>query len=586
VRRVSICLLVAAVVAAGAAVAPVEVGAAPPPVRYLDPVFPAVDHTFDLPFSTVDGQELRLDFYEPRGDVATARPLLLWFHGGTFIDGDKSTHRDDAEYFARRGYAVASVNYRLNPAGSWRELDIAEALADPEVAPDFLEAAYLAFIDAREAVGFFRTHATEYRIDPRSISAIGFSAGAVTALNAAYMGSYADGWGQWFDPKRITGVAISYAGISVSDWAEPGEPPSLMLHGRRDERIPFQDAETYCLDVVELGPDCSLESFAGDHGITSDWNWDPVHEAALDYLYDHVITYPQTGNAMLAGRVLGNEFQRIEGATITALQAGTTTPVATTTSLADGWWAIGLPPGAYDLRIDAPGHVTEYVADLPTPDPSSPIVLDSRQFAPVDVVLEASCASPPSFPDVTSAGTSCGAVEWMVESGITTGYADGTFRPATAVSRQTFVAFLHRLRGSPAPGPDAPTFSDVPPGHLFEPSIRWAAEQGIVTGYADGTFRPTALLARQGLAAILYRLWGEPPGPFPTPGTVPVSPSSPFYTELEWLWSSGYEAIRWRPAWPLLVGLGSYAPTAPVPRMSVAAAFHRLVADFYLESPT
>ncbi len=48
-------------------------------------------------------------------------------------------------------------------------------------------------------------------------------------------------------------------------------------------------------------------------------------------------------------------------------------------------------------------------------------------------------------------------------------------------------------------------FSDVLPSHKFYESINWAQENGIVTGYTDGTFRPTNAVTRQAVAAILDR---------------------------------------------------------------------------------
>jgi hypothetical protein len=54
------------------------------------------------------------------------------------------------------------------------------------------------------------------------------------------------------------------------------------------------------------------------------------------------------------------------------------------------------------------------------------------------------CTAAP-FPDVPANHPFCGEIEWLVGSGITTGYADGTFRPGATVTRQATVAFLQRL---------------------------------------------------------------------------------------------------------------------------------------------
>ena len=60
-------------------------------------------------------QSLTMDIYQPTGDVETARPLIVWAHGGSFIGGT-SADADVAtlsQAFAKKGYVCASINYRL-----------------------------------------------------------------------------------------------------------------------------------------------------------------------------------------------------------------------------------------------------------------------------------------------------------------------------------------------------------------------------------------------------------------------------------------------------------------------------------------
>ena len=58
----------------------------------------------------------------------------------------------------------------------------------------------------------------------------------------------------------------------------------------------------------------------------------------------------------------------------------------------------------------------------------------------------------------------------------------------------------------PEEPPDEPvTFSDVAEGAWYEEAVLWAAENGIVTGYPDGTFAPDKALTREQLATIFYR---------------------------------------------------------------------------------
>ena len=94
----------------------------------------------------------------------------------------------------------------------------------------------------------------------------------------------------------------------------------------------------------------------------------------------------------------------------------------------------------------------------------------------------------------------------MVDGHLVNGYADGSFRPTTVVSRQSLAAMLYRRAGSPVFTPPAvPSFSDVPTTHPFFKEIEWLKHEGISTGYGDGTFRAAAPLTRQASAALLHK---------------------------------------------------------------------------------
>lgn len=83
------------------------------------------------------------------------------------------------------------------------------------------------------------------------------------------------------------------------------------------------------------------------------------------------------------------------------------------------------------------------------------------------------------------------------------GHRNGLFSPGGSVSRGMAAAILYRLAGEPA-APEIP-FSDVTAADYYGAAVAWAAESGVVTGYADGTFRPQLPVSRQQLAALLWR---------------------------------------------------------------------------------
>jgi len=114
--------------------------------------------------------------------------------------------------------------------------------------------------------------------------------------------------------------------------------------------------------------------------------------------------------------------------------------------------------------------------------------------------------STPSFKDVPRDHPFFKEIEWMRARGITTGWSDGTFRPNAAVNRDAMAAFFYRFAGSPAySAPVASPFSDVSTGSQFYREISWLAEQRITTGWADGSFRPVQPIERGAMAAFLHR---------------------------------------------------------------------------------
>ena len=102
---------------------------------------------------------------------------------------------------------------------------------------------------------------------------------------------------------------------------------------------------------------------------------------------------------------------------------------------------------------------------------------------------------------------------------ITTGVTDTTFMPDRVCTRAHVVTFLWRANGCPEPTSMTNTFKDVPNGKYYTKAVLWAAEQGITTGYSDGTFRPNDECTRGQVVTFLWRAKGQP---------APTSTSNPF----------------------------------------------------------
>jgi len=168
--------------------------------------------------------------------------------------------------------------------------------------------------------------------------------------------------------------------------------------------------------------------------------------------------------------------------------------------------------------------------------------------------------------DVRKADTFCSDISWLVRNGISTGYADGTFRPTNGLSRQAMSAFLYEHAGAPPVPAGAPGFTDIPPGFAFQEAISWMAAAGITGGFDDGTFRPSVGLSRQAMASFLYRMAGAPAVGAGATTFSDVPPGSKFADAISWMSASG-----------ITDGFadGTFRPTAGLSRQAMSAFLHR-----------
>ncbi len=86
------------------------------------------------------------------------------------------------------------------------------------------------------------------------------------------------------------------------------------------------------------------------------------------------------------------------------------------------------------------------------------------------------------FGDVGGAHPFCTEINWLAANGTTTGYADGTFHPTAPLSRQAMASFLYAQEGQPAVTISEPNFADVPASHPFYAAIQWMADSGLSLG--------------------------------------------------------------------------------------------------------
>ncbi len=112
----------------------------------------------------------------------------------------------------------------------------------------------------------------------------------------------------------------------------------------------------------------------------------------------------------------------------------------------------------------------------------------------------------PYFSDVPDSFWAFKYIQKMYEVGISTGYQDGTYMPGESVDRAQMAAFIVRsLHGETFGFQSTPHFADVDSLHWAFKYIQKMYEEGISTGYRDGTYRPFLSVNRSQMAAFLAR---------------------------------------------------------------------------------
>jgi len=173
-----------------------------------------------------NGVRHRLDLYLPERD-AEKTPVLVAIHGGGLKRGSKEMFGPKAVKLAKRGYAVAAINYRLSP----------EHYLPTQT------------YDAKAAVKWVRAHASKYRLDPDKIGVIGGSAGATIAAAVGTSG----------DVKELEGNVGGHSGVSTRVQAAVALAgvyrPFPWLVGRRRFESGGMELATKCAPITYVSAD-------------------------------------------------------------------------------------------------------------------------------------------------------------------------------------------------------------------------------------------------------------------------------------------------------------------------------------------
>lgn len=149
---------------------------------------------------------------------------------------------------------------------------------------------------------------------------------------------------------------------------------------------------------------------------------------------------------------------------------------------------------------------------------------------------------------------------WMV------GMDEKTFAPDQQLSRAMLAVILYAMAGEPAVTGDGP-FTDVPAGCWYTDAIVWAAQNGIVCGFGDGTFRPNEAVTRAQAAVMLYGYAAF------TGADVTARADLSAYSDAGQIPAWAMDAMQWANVRRLIVGRDSshLAPNGGATRAEMAA---------------
>jgi acetyl esterase/lipase len=199
-----------------------------------------------------DGPRQTLDIYRPR--AAAGAPVIVFFYGGSWQEGNKETYLFVASALARKGYVTVVPDYRVYPKIRF---------------PDFLD-------DGAQAVGWVAQHAAKFGGDPARMILMGHSAGAhiaaMLALDDQWLGRVG------LHPRRdiagLIGVAGPYDFLPIRDpalklvfggddraitqpitFVRGGEAPALLLTGGADTTVDPRNSARLASKLRAVGSD-------------------------------------------------------------------------------------------------------------------------------------------------------------------------------------------------------------------------------------------------------------------------------------------------------------------------------------------
>lgn len=211
--------------------------------RYLDEVYQEVrTRTYTY------ADTLQMDFYDVEMDTVSKKPTLILMHGGGFSVGQRNggDEKGLSTYFAKRGYNVASIDYRLPLKGKSFGCTYDTSLK--------INVYREAIADLSKAIHYLINFPENFKVDSQRIILVGSSAGAETILNYVWMEQDYRFKDVPFPDAKIKGVvSISGAVLDADAIRSDTKLPSLFIHGKADKNIPYSTGAHHNCKPQDIG---------------------------------------------------------------------------------------------------------------------------------------------------------------------------------------------------------------------------------------------------------------------------------------------------------------------------------------------
>ena len=244
----------------------------------------------DIEYAKAGEASLTFDVNVPDGPGPFPTAILV--HGGGFVRGDKQMYLPPLfPVLTKANFTWFTINYRLAPQYRF------PAATD----------------DVERAIQFVRGHARQYKVDVNRIALIGESAGGQMA---AYVGAQNkpasqvaavvvlygvhDFISRTVSQGKLLDTSQAYLGVKELDaetaavlikaspvsYVRKGMPPFLLIHGTRDQQVPYEQSVEMCAKMRLSGASCDLYTVReGGHGMGG-WDRSPELQGYKPYMMD------------------------------------------------------------------------------------------------------------------------------------------------------------------------------------------------------------------------------------------------------------------------------------------------------------